>query len=337
MIMTLWKCRFSNFHEDYMSPQVSNAIKGFFAVVILFSHMRGYIVLSSNIADKMFSIILDHTGQLMVAMYFFYSGYGILDSINRKNKYFENYPRRRIIKTLIHFDLAVLFYFILMTFIGVYYPASNYITCWIGWGSLGNSNWFVFDILVLYVLVYFAHFSIRKCSNKHLYLLWMSIMTSVLSLIMWIALKLSAKGSWWIDTIITFPLGMWFALYKNQIDVFIRCKKVGMSIVVLLVLAFVFWHVAIGNDVFGFCACIFCLMLVALFTRIRLDNKFLQWLGVHSFAIYIIQRLPMNLFQHLGMNVNPYAFAFIAIPSVLLLAWGLNTELIRLDRKFINQ
>lgn len=140
-----------------MSPKSTNAIKGIFAVIILFSHMKGYISLADKPADSSYAIVLGHIGQLMVAPYLFYSGYGILESIKRRAYYFETYPRKRLLKTLVHFDLAVLCYLMLMTTIGTYYPTVNYVTCWIGWESIGNSNWFIFDILALYCIVYFAN------------------------------------------------------------------------------------------------------------------------------------------------------------------------------------
>lgn len=166
ILVCIWNIRFSNFHEDYMSPRATNAIKGIFAVVILFSHMKGYITLSDNPADGSFAMILSHIGQLMVAPYLFYSGYGILESMKRKADYFDTYPRKRLLKTLVHFDLAVLCYLVLMTTIGTYYPNVNYVTCWIGWESIGNSNWFIFDILALYCIVYFAHCLICKYNVK---------------------------------------------------------------------------------------------------------------------------------------------------------------------------
>lgn len=333
VIVSIWNIRFSNFHEDYMSPKATNAIKGIFAVVILFSHMKGYITLSDNPADGSFAIILSHIGQLMVAPYLFYSGYGILESMKRKADYFETYPRKRLLKTLVHFDLAVLCYLVLMTAIGTYYPVLNYITCWIGWESIGNSNWFIFDILALYCIVYFAHCLIRKYNIKR-YLGGVTLVTTILSVLLWISLLFAGKGGWWIDTIISFPLGMWFSLYKEKTEVILHDKTKGVLVIMLLIFLFIGWHFTLGNDVFGFCACIFCHALVVLSSRIKLDNTILQWLGTQSFAIYIMQRFPMNLLKYLGFNDNPYIFAMLSIPSVLLIAWLFNKVLKKID-KFI--
>lgn len=105
----------------------------------------------------------------------------------------------------------------------------------------------------------------------------------------------------------------------------------GFLVIMVLITVFIAWHFVLGNDIFGFCACIFALLVVALTTRIKMDNRVLQWLGTQSFAIYIMQRLPMNLFQYLGWNENPYIFAAISIPSALLIAWLFNLVLNKLD------
>lgn len=161
----------------------------------------------------------------------------------------------------------------------------------------------------------------------------MILITSLLSVVLWVILKLAGKGSWWVDTIITFPLGMWYSFFKEKAEGLVKRKNVGLLIITIMSAVFLGWHIAIGNDIFGFCACIFALLIVALTTRIKMDNKILQWLGTQSFAIYIMQRLPMNLFQSLGWNENPYIFAAISIPSALVIAWGFNQVLNKLDNK----
>lgn len=166
----LWNIKFSKFHEDYISPASSNAIKGIFAIIILFSHMRGYVALGSTLIDTSFTTILYHIGQLMVVMYFFYSGFGIAESIKRKPEYFNSYPKNRLLRTLLHFDLAVLSYIVLMTAIGEKFSVASYILCWIGWESVGNSNWFIFDILSLYTIVYAAYILMRSKKLDSCYL-----------------------------------------------------------------------------------------------------------------------------------------------------------------------
>ena len=45
-IICLWGIRFTKINPDYISLEGTKAIKGVFAIIILCSHMRGYLTLS---------------------------------------------------------------------------------------------------------------------------------------------------------------------------------------------------------------------------------------------------------------------------------------------------
>ena len=67
-------------NESYLSKNDTLPIKGFFVALVLFRHVRDYITLSNNVLDTSFSIVESSMGQLIVAMFLFYSGYGIYES-----------------------------------------------------------------------------------------------------------------------------------------------------------------------------------------------------------------------------------------------------------------
>lgn len=338
-VITIWGIRFSSFNEGYISLESTNAIKGVFAVIILFSHMNGYIVLQDRIYDTLFESILRHLGQLMVAPYLFFSGYGILESLKRKPKYSSTFPKNRIFKTLVHFDIAVAFYLLMSLIIGFSHTPSDYIWCWIGWTSIGNSNWFVFVILLLYLLSYFSIIvAERFCMNEKSRSYVTVCLTSVLSIVAWLFLYYSDKGSWWYDTIITFPLGMWFSYYRQRFESLMRGNIAVSWIVVLLFLVLLMsWHFLVGNDRYGVCACLFCMAIVPALTKVHVDNRVLQWLGNNAFAIYIMQRLPMNLYENLGLCADPYFFAILSIPSALLVAWGYEQIIHHVVNRFLGK
>ena len=73
-VVSLVGIRFSGYREDYLSKDATNAIKGIFAVLILFSHMRGYLDLTFGWYNVAYVRILKSIGQMMVAPFLFYSG-----------------------------------------------------------------------------------------------------------------------------------------------------------------------------------------------------------------------------------------------------------------------
>ena len=75
-IVSLWGVKISSFHKDYMSLEATNAIKGIFAVLILYSHMRQYMELPDTFSNNSYIIFLNYIGQMMVTMYLFILGMG---------------------------------------------------------------------------------------------------------------------------------------------------------------------------------------------------------------------------------------------------------------------
>ena len=144
---------------------------------------------------------------------------------------------------------------------------------------------------------------------------------------------ISKIGGWWVDTLLTFPLGVWFSYFRLYFERLMKRSELSYALLIIVLLIFILWKNRFGIDILGFSACLFCIVLVMFCTKAEINNKYLQWSGVHAFSIYIIQRIPMNIFDHYELNENAYLFAAISIPSALLLAWGYNKMLSLIDAK----
>lgn len=100
-----------------LSVEQTQSIKGFFVVTIFFSHFCSYVVF-----EKWYDVFLlqycHWLGQLMVLPFLFYSGYGIFESVKKKGiSYIKEFPKKRILKILLHFDLAVLLFLLYDVFL----------------------------------------------------------------------------------------------------------------------------------------------------------------------------------------------------------------------------
>ncbi len=325
--LCLWKIRFAGFHENYCDKDPTTAIKGLFALIIFFSHCRGYLQLEPTLTNRLFNQFFLYLDQSMVALYFFYSGYGICESLKRKEGYRNRFLKHRFLKTLLHFDLAVLL-FVIASFIPPIthiYPLKNYLLCWTGWESVGNSNWFMFAILALYLIAYGAMW-IRGG--------WMAIKVLLPTALLWILLFWSHKGDhWWYDTLITFPLGMLYAQLKPRIDQALHRPATWWATLVGLTLVYVIMHHLIGVDKWGIVSCLFCLMIVVGTMKVQIGNPVLKWVGIHAFAIYILQRLPMNLLSDWGISPQTAVFVPCAIIATFLLAAGFTWATDHIDKK----
>ena len=69
--------------------------------------------------------------------------------------------------------------------------------------------------------------------------------------------------------------------------------------------------------------------------KIRIGNRYLQWLGRYSFSIFILQRIPMLILYWSGVT-NPVIFTVLAFISTLILAYAFDQVLEYSDRKLLN-
>ena len=153
-----------NRHEhkyNYLDKDTCNAIKGVFICIVFLRHIYPYMAENGyafpSFLDKSFLIIDTHIGQLLVVMFLFYSGYGVMESIKKKGiPYIKSFPYKRIFVTWINFVVALLFFFLIDLLLERPITIKQTLLSLVCWDSLGNSNWYFFAILSCYIFTYLA-------------------------------------------------------------------------------------------------------------------------------------------------------------------------------------
>lgn len=315
--------RFKEGFEDYMSPSKTGAIKGIFVVIVFFSHVRQYIAVPTTGVNALFFGVLVFLGQLMVVMFLFYSGYGIAVSVAKKDGYVKTIPQRRILKVWLDFAIAVTIFFFVSRAIGVKYDAKQLLWSLLGLKTVGNSNWFIFVIIVLYILTFIA-FAITG-GKKHLIagIVAITVLSVGATVVMW---HFFGNHYWWYDTIMCYPLGMWYYVAKPYID-----KKllgsfdrwfaaVAASAICFSALKALLGALRGSRIVFIPMALVFAIGVVLLSMRISVNNAVLRWFGSRVFGIYILQRIPMMILRYYGYNRNPFIFTAVCFAITIVLA-----------------
>lgn len=316
--------------DDYMSHERTTSIKGVFALIIVMSHMLQYIRLTGAM-DLFARRIIILIGQLMVTVFFFYSGYGIVESCRKKADYMKGFFRNRFLKTLVHFDMALLVFALTNVFIGKSYGLKTFLLSLFGWSAIGNSNWFVFCTLALYLLTIPAFMLLKNRRPLAIGAMW------ILTLGLVFFLREVKVDSWWYNTLLCYPLGMVWSELRAPTEKWIG-KNIGNWWILLAGIlatvapcAILYIRRTNGHHYPGilrsmdpqffylFYACVFCLFVVVTQMRLRTHNVILHWLGVHSFSIYILQRIPMRILQHLGLT-DPVVFIPVVLCVTMLIA-----------------
>lgn len=312
-----------------LSVGQTQSIKGIFVVTIFFSHFCPYVTL-----DKWFDVPMVEychwLGQLMVVPFLFYSGYGIFESVKKKGApYVKDFPKKRILKTLLHFDIAVMMFLLYDVFFAPeYLSLSKILLSLVAWEAVGNSNWFIFAILFAYVSGYLGLLVFRGNLPRT------AVLVTILCLL-YIVVVSRFKERYWIDTIMSFPLGCYVSLFKDKLVV--RKHVLWVALVAVSLFALMAAKNGMIPSFYGrtqTAMVAFSLLLVFLSMRVKMESRILSWFGAQVFGIYILQRLPMNFGKYLHWNEqNIYLYFLFCLAVTLLLAVAFNKVTAWLDSK----
>lgn len=331
--------RGSLFQKEYLSIPVTNSIKGFFVCCVLLNHFHGFLTFD-NLVDKPFCIFIYKVlGQLIVTMFLFYSGYGIMESIKKKgNVYIRKIPIRRFLRVLFEFDVALLIYLCLKDIIGssysgnVIYSAKNIVLAFLAIGNIGNPAWFIFCILIQYLFVWIA-FSLFKDHKNALVLMFALNLAYMISCFF----ILSADDGRFYNTSICFVAGMIYSFSKYSIERIVFnnyrmvllaafCTYGGVKALykvfknLLLVVNFNF-DTLINIVYYPILSLCFVFLILVISLKVKVENKFLDYMGKHVFSVYMLQFIPMYILRYFGvLKYNPYLFVALAIVLTIFIA-----------------
>lgn len=283
--------------NNSLSRSCADAIKGIFILIVFSRHIGPYMwgmLPELSYVDRLYITIDGYIRQLLVVMFLFYSGYGVVESIRNKGKqYIDSIPHKRLAVTFINFAVAVCFFIVLALLLGHDISLRQSLLSIIGWESVGNSNWYIVCILLCYLFTYIAF---KYCKSQGVALTLLGVFC-----LGYIIFMSFFKGGYWYDTIAAYWFGAWFSVYRHRFHDFIEKYYFVSLIVCGLLFAWFYYfpyrHFALADNV----AAIFFAMIVVILTmRIQINSAPLRWLGKNLFPLYIYQRIPMILLAAIG-------------------------------------
>lgn len=311
LVTGIWGLRLRK-DNQHLSKEQTCAINGFFVLLVFLRHTVDYIPLGRW--DGIFKIVNTQLDQLIVVPFLFYSGYGIMRSILRKGySYVASLPWNRLFKVWYHFAIAVGLYLILALCLQKDYDATRIALSFTGWDSIGNSNWYIFATLCMYLFTWLSFTVFRR---NH------TLAASALAILAvgYILFMRQMKGIWWYDTALVYPAGVFYGLYKEKIEKHLTKNAV-----------FPWLALAVCTGLFGLCfmlqdgllwregmAVCFALVVLCASFVFKIGNPVLSFLGKYTFEIYILQRIPMILLR--SVFTNHYLYLAVSFAATLLLA-----------------
>lgn len=327
------KPKLRTFHSNYTSRESSGATKGIFTVIIFMRHVFPYVELGSTPLDTWFRAADRFLGQSIVCLFLFFTGFGIYEAYKKRRDYFDTFLEKRFLVTLVHFDLAVMLYWLLQVAVfGKFISLSELCRALIGLSSLANSNWYMFYIFIAYIIA-FVSFRLSKKQDGIAILLVVA-----LTFVYIFYARRSNIDVWWYDTALCVPLGMIYSFLKDKIDAFMQ-KNNAIYYSVTLITAGTYvgatlLHFRTGNLALVIVSrLLFTLAYVFITMKLSMNNAVLSWLGRHSFAIYVLQRIPMLILERYCLpDMNRYVFTVISLVLTIAIAFLFNLATKAIDK-----
>ncbi len=311
------------FMTDYMSVEKTMSIKGIFIMIVFFSHFNSYVTFSSPV-ESFYAKIFQCIGQAMVTLFLFYSGYGVMESIKKKGmEYVNKIPVTRILGTYFRFAIAVLIFIIVQTILGKTFPVSQYLLSFTGWEAVGNSNWYIFAVVVAYFITFVAF---EICRDKGNFYPAAVLVTMGCVAYIFVLYFFDLKESYWFDTIILYACGVWYSLLKEKIEKIIN-RNFAVYILFFIGSAVATAYFMLTPDrsfvYTELYLLFFTAFIVIMSMRVSFHNKILMWCGKNLFGLYMMQRIPMIIFKAVGVaDFNVYLYFILCVAVTVPVAWG---------------
>lgn len=293
-------------------PRTQTAsINGLFVLMIFIRHFSEYIQVGQF--DWILGMGQRYLDQLIVVSFMFFSGYSFALQQAKNSSYVRKLPRK-ILSLWLMLIITVLAFVCVQYFLGTTYDIITILLSMIGYKKVGNSNWYITAIAILWFLSFIAY--TQKKIKPHILLpLLMVIYMIVFS-------NLKGVEVVMYNTVIAYYLGIIYYKYEKPIidrlnNGIVYWTAAAISVIMIGVGLFYHEHFIL----FELCVTAACLFLILFSMRIEMNSPVFIHLNKFSLEIYLVQRIPMLIFRE---KLNPNILYFLiaaAITYLLALVW----------------
>jgi peptidoglycan/LPS O-acetylase OafA/YrhL len=296
----------------YLSKRNTNCLKGLLAVLVMIHHFAQ----KADIRPLVLANVLECSGILAVAAFFFLSGFGLMSSYeNKGDAYIRSFPRTRILPYYVIIVLMVLLSILNCLVTGSEPVTIRLIVKSLTFGSdtIVSKGWYLQVSLLSYIGFYLVYRVIPWEKGRTL------IAVTTVGLFCVICHSLGFP-QYYYQTVPVILLGVFWYRHRYDLDKFLNKKWLVLVIVML------FLCIMILVTVVGKCGYVYSLVasflfipfLLVVIKYIKIDNMITRYLGRISFEIYILHGMFMILFRSRLFFISPdyLYFAVVAVATV---------------------
>lgn len=328
----LTPCRplFRSIRRDYLSADSGKSLRGILALGVVFHHLS-----QANLGGGLLPLF-SKIGYLLVSVFFFLSGYGLMKQHMAREDYRRRFLRKRLPAILIPYLLATALYWLGYAAMGDPWTLRYMIREFCQGSPIVSASWYVVCIFLFYLAFWGLMW---LCGRRFARML----PGAALFLVGYVLVcRKLGFGSWWYNTAPVLLLGMAWALYQSKIDEFLE-KHIAKAIPVALA-AFlgiyggkILLNPYIPSPWVGLlltwcvAALFVCCVILAL-AQVRVGNPLLNWVGECSLELYLCHFLVIQLLRSSVVYLhNDLLYGICILLGSLVLARGFHW----IDRKLI--
>lgn len=343
LILTFFGAKISSRGEvapDFPARRQSRMIEASACVGVVIHHVAQDITSYGRNPKGPITVFV-YIGFLFTAIFFFFSGYGLMASLQTKPDYLKTFLQKRLPAVLIPFWIINAIGAVLVKQETIARPVYRYygqtdapagpaeILKKIFGLTLVNSNgWFIIEIVILYLLFY-AFFSLIKNKDAALFFMCASVGVIIAFAFLqghdpeggkvhWF------RGEWWYNSTITFAFGLLFARFRKELsELFDRYHTALTAVSAVLTVGFTYasfyavehfgyYHEgfptyvrdAMITLVIQMVTCIvFVVFVLLLNMRVSIGNRVLEYLGRIQLPLFLVHGyFVYSIFKHTPMS-----------------------------------
>lgn len=327
---------FNNYYYKGFSLNNSTAIKGICALLIVITHI------SENLNNIGIMAPISKMGYLWVSIFFFYSGYGLVCSVQSKKNYLKGFLFKRLPSIIIPVFIADMLYQIYSIISDVNFSLSSILYNLVRIDLTVSFSWYVVVILFFYIGFYicFKYFKAEK-AIKMMFLFVFGY------IILCYYLKVE---SLWYKSCLPFLLGILCSWELKDLYSFCK-KKYWIKLVFILsmffaisILSIIFhkiFNITLNSSIKGMLTTIaFSLCYIFIIMKLEINNSISRFFGKISYELYLIHGLVLGILrgEYIYIYNNfEYTILVIGISSVLALILNLICSKVMIKyKKIIN-
>ena len=145
---------------------------------------------------------------------------------------------------------------------------------------------------------------------------------------------------YYYDTVLCYSLGIAWSIYQDKLDKIFNKNIIFYPVIIIMgvVLLLLKYYLSEYTTTVILSYLLIGMLLLLITKKVQVNNAILDWCGRHLFNIYLVHRIPMDIFYTLEINlINNYLYFGLCAIGTLVLVLVLDLTINKWAKKLISK